>query len=78
MFLLVLYQVYRKSVSRIFPEWKTYFSPLYNPVDSPKNDPVGWDCRIHKLYFCRGVRLPKQVTPLAGVVEYTNFISADR
>ena len=22
------------------------------------DDPVGWDCRIHRLYLCRGVRLP--------------------
>ena len=24
--------------------------------------PVGWDCRIHRLHFCRGVRHPQWVS----------------
>ena len=31
-------------------------------ISNYDNDPVGWDCWIHRLYLCRGVRLPQQVS----------------
>ena len=27
------------------------------------NLPVGWDCRIHRLHLCRGIRPPPKKCP---------------
>ena len=27
-----------------------------------KNSPVGWDCRIRRLHFCKGVRIFERVS----------------
>ena len=54
------------SISDPYPPiW--YFYYFFGPVD--------WGCRIHRLYLCRGVTLPSQVSyGQAGTVGYTDCI----
>ena len=35
-----------------------YCSVLPVDLDNEEHCPVGWDCRIHRLHLCRGVRPP--------------------
>ena len=31
---------------------------LFNVISTPYGSPVGWGCKIDRLYLCRGVRTP--------------------
>ena len=57
-----LIEQYRHFLSTYFSIY--LFKLPYQCYDIwPEFCPVGWDCRIHRLHLCRGVRSPRNKCP---------------
>ena len=54
----IVFSRQEKGVKKVNLEpWLTYYE-----TNQPTNGLVGWDCKIHQLHLCRGVRLPQWVS----------------
>ena len=73
-------QMQLKSINQLIykKSWTDIINSLHLSSIPIKCDPVSWGCRIHRLLFCRGVRVSNEcpVTQSAGAAEYADCFSA--